>query len=104
MFMADVILPLAVETQAVVLCDAIPGEDILSTSFLRMYSLMRAKWSGPPPFTVLSSTNVMQCLYANPKDTAHWRTVRNGSQSWKARDGEVTAVRLYPTLNEIDLS
>ena len=92
MFMADVIIPLAAETQAIVLCDAIPGEDILSTSFLRMYSLMKSKWSGPPPFTVLSSTNVMQCLYANPNEKAYWHTVRDASISWKARDKKLKEI------------
>ena len=35
-FMADVIIPLAAETHAVVVCNCVPHEDVLSTSFLRM--------------------------------------------------------------------
>ena len=45
MFMSDVIIPLAAQTNAVVLCTAVRDDCALSTSFLRMYSVARAKWS-----------------------------------------------------------
>ena len=74
-FMTDVVIPLAAQTNAVVLCNASPGQCILSTCFLRMYALARATWSGPPPFTVLSSTNDIRNFYLNPDESAHWRHV-----------------------------
>ena len=86
MFMADVIIPLAAQTNAVVLCNAVPDDCILSTSFTRMYSVARAKWHGPPPFTVISSTNALGFFYRNDDESAHWRNVRRSSRSWRQRD------------------
>ena len=57
MFMADVIIPLAAQTNAIVICNAVLGNDMLSTSFLRMYSVAKTQWVGRPPFTILSTTN-----------------------------------------------
>ena len=54
MFMADVLIPLAAQTNAVVLCGA-TGNDLLSASFTRMYSVAKHRWCGPPPFTIISS-------------------------------------------------
>ena len=94
-FMADVIIPLAAQTSAVVLCDAVSGKCILSTSFLRMFSVARAKWSGPPPFVVLSTTNSMQSMYFNQhasKEDAYWKTLRKASRAWWQRDAKLTQV------------
>ena len=55
MFMADVIIPLAAATNAIVICDACAGMCALSDSFLRMFSIAKAEWGGKPPFTVLST-------------------------------------------------
>ena len=90
--MADVIIPLAAQTHAVVLCDAIPGECMLSTSFLRMYSLMKSKWSGPTPFTVISITNTIGYFYRNPAENAHWKSVRRASRAWRQRDAKLFEV------------
>ena len=43
-FMSEVLLPLAADTNAVVICNAIPGSCILSASFLRMFAAKRATW------------------------------------------------------------
>ena len=76
MFMADVIIPLASQTNAIVLCAAVPGDCALSSSFLRMYAVMKAKWGGRTPFTVLSLTNAVDFFYQNTAEDAYWKTVR----------------------------
>ena len=43
-FMADVLIPLAAQTNAVVLCNAIPALCILTASFTRMFAAQRARW------------------------------------------------------------
>ena len=88
MFMSDVIIPLAAQTHAVVLCDAIPGNCLLSTSFLRMYAVMKAKWAGPSPFTVISSTAAFHNLYKNPAEGTNWQNVRRASRAWRQRDAK----------------
>ena len=49
---------------------------MLSTSFMRMYTVARAKWGDKSPFTVLSTTNQIDVFYRNPDEKAHWREVR----------------------------
>eukprot|EP00966_Prymnesium_polylepis_P330375 7386031-Prymnesium_polylepis.2 len=90
--MADVLIPLAAQTHAVVLCNGGVGECILSDSFTRMYSVQRAKWGGSSPFTVLSMVNGITDLYANPDEGAHWREVRKASRTWRQRDAKLTEV------------
>ncbi len=92
MFMSDVLIPLAAQTHAVVLCSAVTGSCMLSTSFLRMYSLLKNKWSGPPPFTVISITNDIGYFYRNPAEDAHWKTVRRASRAWRQRDAKLFEV------------
>ena len=56
-FMASVLLPLAAQTHAVVICSALQGACALSEAFMRIYRLSMHKWGSEPPFTVLSTTN-----------------------------------------------
>ena len=57
LFMSDVLIA-AASTNAVVICCALQGWCALSESFTRMYSLVRARYPGRPPFTVISATQV----------------------------------------------
>ena len=93
LMMAEVIIPLAAENHAVVLCDPCSGANcVLSASFLRMYSAMKAKWSGPPPFTVICVTTFMGEFYQNLDENAHWRTVRQESKTWRQRDAKLEEI------------
>jgi len=65
LFMADILIPLAAQTHAVIICCAIPTQCVLSSSFTRMFQAVKAKWLNKPPFTVLSTTNDMIALYAS---------------------------------------
>ena len=97
MFMTEVLIPLAAQTSAVVLCSAIPTQCILSASFLRMCAAARARWAGKPPFTVLSTTCNMEALYCSNLNTESrwkdkwWRKVANASKAWQKRDAEILA-------------
>ena len=91
-FMADVLIPLAAQTRAVVLCSACPAECILSASFTRMYSVARPKWGDKAPFTVLSATNVVPDLYCNPVERPYWHEVRKQSRAWRQRDAKLSAI------------
>lgn len=53
-FMATVLIPLAEETNALIICNAAKGACGLSSSFLRVTSMLRARWPSTLPFSVLS--------------------------------------------------
>ena len=69
-FMSEVLIPLAVSTNAIVLCNALRGACILSTSFMRMCCVTRWKWGGRLPFTVISYTGDIEVLYGNLNEGA----------------------------------
>jgi len=73
MFMANVLIPLAAQTNAIVLCSATADHCILSKSFLRMYGVARPKWGNKKPFTVISTTNDIDEFYLNPDLSTRWR-------------------------------
>ena len=85
-FTSDVILPLAAQTNAIIICAATTSSCILSDSVTRMYGLHRAKWGGKPPFTIISTCGVPHDLYRNPDTSACWRDVRKQSKAWRQRD------------------
>ena len=82
----------AAQTHAIVLCAAVPNDCMISASFLRMYAVCKSKWTGPPPFTVLSLTNAIADFYINPDEGAHWRNVRRASRAWRQRDAKLLEV------------
>lgn len=85
-FMADVLIPLAAQTNAIILCSATPQNCILAASLTRMYAVQRSKWSGRPPFTILSCSPNITLLYCNENPMATWREVRRASRAWRQRD------------------
>ena len=91
MFMADVLIPLAAQTNAVVLCGA-TGNDLLSASFTRMYSVTKHRWCGPPPFTIISTSSAIESLYRNPNESAYWRRLRKASRAWCQRNEKLLSL------------
>jgi hypothetical protein len=75
-FMADVILPMAVQTEAIIICNAIPSVCVLSGSLTRMMSVYRSNWGRVVPFTVIYVSGSVPKLYQNPESTAVWRSIR----------------------------
>mmetsp|Transcript_61073 Transcript_61073/g.176971 ORF Transcript_61073/g.176971 Transcript_61073/m.176971 type:complete len:918 (-) Transcript_61073:42-2795(-) len=90
-FMTDVLVPLASQTNAIVLCDAIVGNCVLSDSFLRAAAVADSSWSGRRPFTILTSTADIDELYKGDArqdlgdEHKHWHDVRNASRNWRLR-------------------
>lgn len=116
-FMLDVLIPLAVRTNAIVICDAVKvqctphvttttpttfshhtsQEFELSASFLRMVAVQRASFNGGIlPFSILAFTDEIHCFYANADPKCHWRTVRRQSRAWAKRDQELHALNCTP--------
>jgi hypothetical protein len=85
-FMASVILPLAAQTQAIIISNACPADCVLSSSLTRMLSVHRSKWGKDIPFTVLSVSGSVPYLYQNPDESAVWRSIRRASRAWRQRD------------------
>ena len=88
-FMADVLIPLAAQNHAIVLCEATPVDCALSSSFTRMLSMADAKWQGRRPFTVISATNQLAFLYQNNGKKPYWKEVRAASTTWTRRDADL---------------
>ena len=88
-FMADVIIPLAAQTNAIIITNAIITEAILTRCLSRMHAVTRAKWGGKPPFTILSTSTLVGCYYHNPDLNANWREVRLASRTWRGRDNRI---------------
>jgi len=86
MFMAEVLIPLAEQTCAVVITQAIHGLCALSTSFMKVCSARKAKWTGKVPFTVISMTSNVSFLYNNPDLNAYWRKIRRVCKTWRMHD------------------
>lgn len=84
-FMADVLIPLAAQTNAVVITSPFM-DTILTTCLMRMYSVQRSKWGGRPPFTIISAGSASSVMYCNPDTNAVWRDARRQSRAWRARD------------------
>ena len=87
-FMMDVLIPLACQTNAVIICMGVVGNLPacgLATSFTRAMSLMKSKWRGSPPFTVIGCVPELCGFYENPDANATWREIRASSKAWTAR-------------------
>jgi len=85
-FMLEVVLPVAIQTNAIIVCSAIQ-EMALSAAFLRMASLEQSKFAGgAKPFSVIATVGDIYNFYINPNPSTHWREVRRASKAWRKRD------------------
>jgi hypothetical protein len=100
-FMASVILPLAAQTQAIIICNACPKNCMLSSSLTRMLSVHRSKWGQDIPFTVLSVSANVPYLYQNPDESAVWRSIRRASRAWRHRDRKLLELVWSKFNNEV---
>eukprot|EP00928_Gymnodinium_smaydae_P031363 TRINITY_DN23036_c0_g2_i1.p1 TRINITY_DN23036_c0_g2~~TRINITY_DN23036_c0_g2_i1.p1 ORF type:complete len:1278 (+),score=154.75 TRINITY_DN23036_c0_g2_i1:34-3834(+) len=104
-FMQDVIIPLAAQTRAVVLCQAHVPDCSLATAFSKAYQTKKHLWSGQPPFTVIGMTNMMRHMYAGGKQKKFWRTLQHKISSWEAMESRYKAKwpEALPTDRDFDL-
>ena len=85
-FMADVLIPLAARTSAIVLVNAMSQNCILAQSFNRMVNVGRAKWAGQLPFSIISIVVEVCCLMNNNTDeNAEWIYVKSKCKPWQNR-------------------
>ena len=85
-FMLEVVLPVAIQTNAIIVCSAIQ-QMALSAAFLRMASLEQSKFAGgAKPFSVIATVGDIYNFYINPNASTHWREVRRASKAWRKRD------------------
>ena len=87
-FMSETLLPLAAQTNAVIICYAVQS-CALASSLMRVYGLQRAKWGNNPPFTIICAAPYMPALYQNFDEDAHWKQIRKASKTWRSRDKEL---------------
>ena len=64
MFMRHVLLPIAEQTNALVLCDAVQDRCILADSFVRMCRVRQGAWEKKMPFTLLGFTTMKNWIKA----------------------------------------
>ncbi len=85
-FMRRVVVPMAIETNAIVLVEAC-GWCRLAVAFGKAVKEQRAQWpGGQTPFTTLGFTGDINFMYTNPDTDAFWKKLRIKSKAWKARD------------------
>lgn len=96
-FMADVIIPLAARTNAIVMVNAFTCNCSLTQSFQRMVELQKMKWGGNPPFWVFAMTCEMHCLYGNQDPDSEWRRIKSQCRAWRLREPKI-----YDTLHADD--
>ena len=66
-WMAEVLIPIAESSNAIVVCDCLKGDCFLSSSFLRVMELQRGRWAGTCPITVLSFSCDLAALSLHPR-------------------------------------
>ena len=85
-FMANIIIPLAARTKAIVIVDAFPSSCILSRSLMRIVAAHRSRWGGVLPFWIFAMTSAMFNMYQNPDPKARWRFARQHCRAWRHLD------------------
>ena len=87
-FMINVIIPLAEKTSAIVLCNAVVHDCILSECFTNMIEMMASKWHDNPPFTVVGTLGCVNLLYRNKDKSTTWAAIRDKCSVWKKRQNQ----------------
>ena len=84
-FMEEVVVPLATDTRAVVLCSAVKGECLLSDAFNAAAASCQSEWAhkAAPPFTTVGFCSELHLLYLNTASQSTWRQLLRGSRNWR---------------------
>ena len=84
-FMADVLIPLAARTNAIIIVNAFTCNCVLAQSFNRMVALQKSTWGNKLPFTILAMTDHVDRLYMNKNPDSYWKKVQGASKTWRKR-------------------
>jgi hypothetical protein len=87
-FMAEVIIPLAAETNALIVC-AGANQCQLTARLLLMVKIQQAQWGDKLPFTILAIHPQACQIYRNSLLDANWRQLRKSSRAWRQRDKKI---------------
>jgi len=95
-FMREVLIPLAVETNAVILCGGLAGICMLTRLLHRMIDFESSTWGNTTPFTVVCYCNIMPPLYrhsaratADGEQKLIWQELCEKSRNWRARHKDI---------------
>ena len=84
-FMEEVLLPLAAETNALILVQATVGSCMLTSALGQALDLHRNRFGERPPFAVTALTSDFDKLYNNENPSAKWRDFAKVVSSWRRR-------------------
>ena len=92
-FMADIILPLAVETNALIFCSGISKMCVLTSSLTRVVAACGHRWLRDMPFTMIYTTPHLVQLFASDsgkesEKALFWRELAQVCKPWKDRLGD----------------
>eukprot|EP00928_Gymnodinium_smaydae_P018142 TRINITY_DN16905_c0_g2_i1.p1 TRINITY_DN16905_c0_g2~~TRINITY_DN16905_c0_g2_i1.p1 ORF type:complete len:1211 (-),score=206.07 TRINITY_DN16905_c0_g2_i1:188-3775(-) len=106
MFMQNVIIPLAAETNAVVLCQGHEPDCMLSMAFIKAYELKKHEWKGKPPFSVIGMSCMMKFLANGNQANKFWKKLQQNIKTWKAQDVKYNKLwkEQYETDRAVDLN
>ena len=84
-FMSEVILPLAEQTNALILCSAIRGMCALTQALTKVVAVNRQRWA-ELPFSIVYTTPMMLHLYCSAYRDQWWKSLCKKSKRWKRSD------------------
>ncbi|CAE7203582.1 unnamed protein product [Symbiodinium sp. CCMP2592] len=84
-FMEEVLLPLAAETNALILVQATVGSCMLTSALGQALDLHRNRFGDKPPFAVTALTSDFDKLYNNQNPSAKWWDFAKAVSSWRRR-------------------
>ena len=91
-FMSEVVVPLAEQTNALILCSAIRGMCALTQALTKVVAVNRQRWL-EIPFTIVYTTPMMLHLYCSSCGDKWWERLRDGCTRWKNRDASLKLAR-----------
>ena len=84
-FMEDVLVPLAAETNALILVSATEGTCMLTSALAQALQLHRPRFGKSPPFSVTGLSADFDLIYNNDDPAAKWREFSRAVSSWRRR-------------------
>lgn len=93
LFMELVLLPIAEETNALILCSAICGMCALTKSLTRVVAASEQRWADGKPFTIVYATPLMFHLYFSSTTEQWWQRLKSQVGHWKETDKKLEAAK-----------
>lgn len=96
-FIRDVIIPLAEHTNAVIICNAIAQDCILTETLNTVVNSMSSRWirHGKLPFTIVKFLNQVEVLYMKDEtdiNESNWFKIMRQNEHWKERNPKLMKI------------